>query len=68
MEIMTDEISTRQSSDYLRMEGAVFISAEGLAFSFFAVVVAMLLLGSSKSGAKARVRYTVADLPDNVRG
>jgi len=68
MEIMTNEVSIRQSWHVSRLRSSFYLPREGWAFSLVAVAVAILLLVPAQAMGQGSLRYTVADLADNVPG
>lgn len=65
---MTDEVSIHKSCQMSGCRVPFYLPREGRAFSFFAVAVAILLLGSPQLWGQGTLRYTLADLPDGPSG
>lgn len=65
---MTDEVSIHKSCQMSGCRVPFYLPRQGRAFSFFAVAVAILLLGSPQLFGQGTLRYTLADLPDGPSG
>jgi len=65
---MIDDVSMHQSCHASRGMVPLYLSRQRRAFSLLAALVAMLLVGLPQVRGQGTLRYTLADLPDNVPG